>query len=122
MIFKYIDTDIADKDYISVYPVKTITGEIIKDEIRMLTRLKNQINFECTDAQKKMNALNTAIEISEEYPNIARRLDYVTELFTNKNRKLFRINGVLNGYENHDLSAESALKQIRDILKENKNK
>lgn len=33
-----------------------------EEAIRMLTRLKDQINFEWTDAQKKMDALNVAIE------------------------------------------------------------
>lgn len=33
-----------------------------EEAIRMLTRLKNQINFEWTDAQKKMDALNVAIK------------------------------------------------------------
>lgn len=33
-----------------------------EEVIRTLTRLKNQINFEWTDAQKKMDALNVAIE------------------------------------------------------------
>lgn len=33
-----------------------------EEVIRMLTRLKDQINFEWTDAQKKMDALNVAIE------------------------------------------------------------
>ena len=33
-----------------------------EEAIRMLTRLKDQINFEWADAQKKMDALNVAIE------------------------------------------------------------
>lgn len=33
-----------------------------EEVIRTLTRLKNQINFEWTDAQKKMDALNVAIK------------------------------------------------------------
>ena len=33
-----------------------------EEAIRILTRLKDQINFEWTDAQKKMDALNVAIE------------------------------------------------------------
>ena len=39
------------------------------EAIRMLTRLKDQINFEWTDAQKKMDALNVAIEALSAQPD-----------------------------------------------------
>ena len=37
-----------------------------KEATRMLERIKNRINFEVTDAQKKMDALNMAIQALEE--------------------------------------------------------
>lgn len=39
-----------------------------EEAIRMLTRLKDQINFEWTDAQKKTDALNIAIEALQNEP------------------------------------------------------
>ena len=39
-----------------------------EEAIRMLVRLKERINFEVTDAQKKMDALNLAIEALEQQP------------------------------------------------------
>lgn len=43
-----------------------------EEVIRTLTRIKNQINFEWTDAQKKMDALNVAIEALSAQPEIIR--------------------------------------------------
>lgn len=39
-----------------------------QEAIRMLIRLKDRINWEVTDAQKKMDALNMAIEALEQEP------------------------------------------------------
>lgn len=59
------------------------------------------------------------IDILTEYPNLVKCLDQMTVLYKNKKRKLFRINGALVEYDAGHMSAESALKHIRDILKEN---
>lgn len=59
------------------------------------------------------------IDVLTEYPNLVKCLDQMTELYKNKKRKLFRINGTLNEYNAGSMSAESALKHIREILKEN---
>lgn len=39
-----------------------------EEAIRMLIRLKDRINFEVTDSQKKMDALNMAIKALEQEP------------------------------------------------------
>lgn len=51
-----------------------------EEAIRMLTRLKDQINFEWTDAQKKMDALNMAIDLLLRYDDLISRTELIHKL------------------------------------------
>lgn len=70
-----------------------------EETIRMLERLKNRINFEVTDSQKKMNALNLAIQA-------IKQIDKISDI----------IEGNIDHFDHDD--AMDALYEIKRIIRE----